>query len=114
MARIYEPNGYQIVNLIKTGKTPRAVAVTPDGKIYVANYLTVSCYKLSGNMDHPVLAHPDPDGSFDHPMALSVGDTGEIYVGYSNGLVAILDKDGKPKGNGFMAVEDEIRGVAVK
>jgi DNA-binding beta-propeller fold protein YncE len=112
--RMFEPNGYELVQSIKTGLTPRAIAITPDGKIYVANWITVSCYRPDGMMDHPTLSHANPDGGFDNPSALTVDQAGEIYVGYYNGLVAILDKDGKPKGDPFKAVEDEIRGIAVR
>jgi DNA-binding beta-propeller fold protein YncE len=112
--KVFEPNGYQMVQMIKTGSVPKAIALTPDGKIYVAAYQTVECYLPNGQMDHPTLTHANPDGGYDFPTALAVDHSGEIYVGYYDGFVAILDKDGKPKGDGFKAVENEIVGLAVR
>jgi sugar lactone lactonase YvrE len=112
--RIFESNGYELVQSIKTGPTPRAIALTPDGKIYVANFTDVACYLPGGMLDHPVLSHANPEGGFDQPMALTVDGAGQIYVGYYNGFVAVLDKEGKPKGSGFMAATDQIWGIAVR
>ncbi|MBV9506226.1 MAG: hypothetical protein JO323_14595 [Acidobacteriia bacterium] len=112
--RMYEPDGRQLVQSIHTGDTPKAIAVAPDGKIYFANFLSVTSLLPDGKTPvWPALKHAAPGGGFDNPTALTVGDDGTLYIGYNGGSVGIIGADGKPRGGVFQALPD-IRGIAVR
>jgi len=114
VVRIFEPDGHQLIQTIKTGNTPRAIAVGPDGKIYVANFLSVMAFLPDGRLAEPPLKHQNPESlGIDTPTALTVDAGGRLYVGYDTGYVGIINADGKPMGNAFMARQD-IRGIAVR
>jgi len=112
VVRIFEPDGHMLVQAIKTGNTPRAIAIAPDGKIYIANHLSVTSFFPDGKPYLPPLKHQNPETmGIDSPMALTVDANGRLYVGYESGYVGIIDgKNPKPA---FMTRE-EIRGIAVK
>ena len=111
---IFEPDGRMLIQTIKTGNTPRAIAIGPDGKIYIANFLSVTSFLPDGKPFQPPLKHQNPDSlGIDTPTALTVDGSGRVYVGYDTGYVGIINADGKPKGDAFMARED-IRGIAVR
>jgi hypothetical protein len=96
---------------IRTGNTPRAIAVRPDGGIYVANFLSVTASFPDGRQARAPLSHRNPETlGLDSPMALAVDEKGTLYVGYDTGYVGIID--GKSPRPAFMARED-IRGIAV-
>jgi DNA-binding beta-propeller fold protein YncE len=112
VVRIFGPDGQMQVQTIKTGSTPRAVALGPDGKIYVANFLSVTSFFPDGKPFLPPLKHQNPNTlGLDTPTALTVDANGRLYVGYDTGYVGIID--GKSPRPAFMARED-IRGIAVR
>jgi len=114
VVKIFEPDGHLLIQTIKTGITPRAIALRPDGKIYVANFLSVTAFLPDGRLAQPPLKHQNPETSgIDTPAALTVDVGGRLYIGYYSGYVGIINADGKPKGDAFMARE-EIRGIAVR
>ena len=100
LVRIFEPGGHQLFQTITTGKAPRAIAIGPDGTVYIANSLSVTSF-LNGKQ----FQLKNPEG-IDTPTALTLDAQGRLYVGYDTGHVGI---DGKV----FMARE-EIRGIAVR
>jgi DNA-binding beta-propeller fold protein YncE len=113
VVRIFTPEGQMLVASVKTGSTPRAIALRPDGRMYVANFLSVTAYGPDG-FTQPPLMHRNPDaGGIDNPMALGLSKDGSVYVGYESGYVGVLGPDGKPKGDAFMT-RPEIRGIAVR
>jgi DNA-binding beta-propeller fold protein YncE len=111
VVRIFEPDGHQLIQTITTGNTPRAIAIAPDGKIYVANFLSVTAFLPDGRQFQPPLKHQNPETlGTDTPTALTVDAQGRLYVGYDTGYVGIID--GKSPRPAFVARED-IRGIAV-
>jgi len=114
VVRIFEPDGHMLIQTIKTGDTPRAIAIGPDGKIYIANFLSVTSFFPDGKPVYPPLKHVNTEvGGIDNPSALTVDEGGSLYIGYNSGYVGIINPGGKPRGNAFMARED-IRGIAVR
>lgn len=112
VVRIFEPDGHLLIQTIKTGNTPRAIAIGPDGTIYIANFLSVTSFLPDGKPALPPLKHVNPETmGIDTPTALTVDANGRFYVGYENGYVGIID--GKTPRPAFMARED-IRGIAVR
>jgi DNA-binding beta-propeller fold protein YncE len=108
----FDASGQPLSPAIKTGNTPRAIAVGPDGRIYVANFLSVTAYRPDGKQAQPPLSHRNPETlGIDSPMAIAVDDQGRLYVGYDTGYIGIID--GKSPRPAFMARED-IRGIAVR
>jgi streptogramin lyase len=93
--KIYAADGKDTGITISSGlQVPRAIAVGPDGKIYVANLLNVTSYLPSGQQTNVTLTHQSPSGP-DQPMAVAVDAAGKIYVGYyGRGGVAIYSPNG--------------------
>jgi hypothetical protein len=50
-----------LVQAIKTGNTPRAIAIAPDGKIYIANHMSVTSFFPDGKPYLPPLKHQNPE-----------------------------------------------------
>ena len=92
---IYDPNGNLLHSIVKSGmNTPRSVAVGPDGKIYVGNFLNVTTYLPSGQRTSPTISQQNTEGGLDTITGLAVDLRGRIYVGGSSGRVGIYNPDG--------------------
>jgi streptogramin lyase len=115
VVRMWEPDGRLLVQAIKTGETPRAIAVGPDGKIFFANYMSVTSLLPDGKTPlWPALKHANPQvGGIDNPTALYVDEQGWLYIGYNLGWVGMISPAGKPRGDAFMARED-IRAIVAR
>jgi streptogramin lyase len=115
VVRMWEPDGRLLVQAIKTGDTPRAIAVGPDGKLFFANYMSVTSFVPDGKTPlWPPLKHANPlVGGIDNPTALYVDEQGWLYIGYNSGYVGMISPEGKPKGDAFMARED-IRAIVAR
>ena len=106
LVRIFEPGGHQLFQTITTGSAPRAIAIGPDGTVYIANSQNVTSFLPNGKESNPPLKRQNAETqAIDAPTALTLDAQGRLYVGYENGYVGF---DGKA----FMTRED-IRGIAV-
>ena len=97
VVKIYRIDGKDTGVAITSGlQAPRAVAVGPDGKIYVANLLNVTSYLPTGQQTNVTITHQSPTGP-DQPFALAVDASGKIYIGYyGRGGVGVYNPDGSP------------------
>ena len=92
--KIFDRQGQQLGATITAGiNTPFAVAIGPDGKIYVANLLNVTSYTPDGKQTPVTLERNFPTGP-GLPKAVAVDAAGNVYVGYTQGVVAIFDPRG--------------------
>jgi sugar lactone lactonase YvrE len=113
--KAYDASGKPLDPTIKKGiNTPRAIALGPDGKIYAANYTNVTSYYPDGERTPETITHINTQaGGPDVPMGIAVDPTGHLYIGYASGLLWLINPDGKPAGQGFMA-QKSVQGIAVR
>jgi DNA-binding beta-propeller fold protein YncE len=114
VVKAYSATGEPSVPTVRGGiNVARAVAVAPDGRIYVANDVSVTAYAPDGQRIPSTIMHRNPaTGGLDSPWGLAVDSRGRLYIGYASGMVGIFGPDGKPFTQGFMAARD-IKGIAV-
>ncbi len=93
--KIYEPDGTPTEITIRDGiSTARAIAVAPDGRIYVGNFIEVTTYLPNGKRTRPTITHQTDTGP-KAANALAVDAKGRIYMGFYGGGVAIYSPEGK-------------------
>jgi sugar lactone lactonase YvrE len=112
VVKSFSPDGQPGPLTIKTGEIPNAIAVSPDGKIYVANNWTITTYSPDGKRIHQPISWQIPGSGLDTPVALTVDNGGILYAGFYNGWVGSINSQGTPLGPAFKSVR-EVRGIAV-
>lgn len=92
--KIFDPHGNLIGKPFGAGiNVPRGVAVSRDGKIYVANEINVTTYDADGKK-LPIEMKHDHDGVPYLPLSIAVDAEGTVYVGYQSGVVGVFNPDG--------------------
>ena len=112
--KIFDANGQLLSTIIKSGLVwPTAVAVGPDGKLFVGNDGNVTAYAPSGQRTTPTLSQPGKNGLNDTITAVAVDSTGRIYAGGRSGSLSIYNPDGTRIGQVIRANQG-IVGIAVR
>jgi len=113
----YDAMGQPTTPTLSAGLTAaKAVAVGPDGRIYVANALSVATFLPNGQRTAPTITSRNSEGGFAEPSALAVDAGGWIYVGYysvgwRHGKAEVYGPDGALKTT--FLTEEGVRGIAV-
>jgi hypothetical protein len=99
-------------------QTPRALAVAPDDKIYIGNFIYVGTYQPDGTRIMPNLFHKATDDGAATSTAIAIDPKGRIYVGYGNvgyrkGDVVVFGADGKQIGP-TIKVPDGVSGLVLR
>jgi len=116
--KTFYPNGQRATPSFTRGlNSPSAIALGPDGKLYIANFLAVGTYTPEGQRIQPNFIHIGGDGGPATATAVAVDADGSIYAGYysvggGHGAAVVFSPDGKQL-NPAIIVPDGVSGIAV-